>query len=102
MSKATGVETLNIFRQLTLQQLEALLGHRARPGLLAYLATVKDRGQRHATHGGRPLERRKLAALEHITLYAYEVEPWVVLLEPKVSCVEHAPRGNVLVVQPIP
>ena len=102
MPKATGVEPFNFFRQLTLQHLEALLGHRARPGLLAYLATLKDRGQRHATHGGRPLERRKLTALEHTTLNAYDVKPWAVLWEPKVSCVEHAPRDNVLVVQPIP
>ena len=102
MSNATSNEPFNIFRQLTLQHLEALLGHRARPGLLAYLATLKDRGQRHATHGGRPLERRKLTALEHTTLNAYDVKPWAVLWEPKVGCVEHAPRGNVLVVQTIP
>ena len=54
--------------------MEVILGHRARPGLLAYLATLKDRGQRHATHGARPLARRKLTALEYNTFNAYDVK----------------------------
>ena len=82
--------------------MEVLLGHRARPGLLAYLAILKDRGQRRATQGARPRERRKLTALEHSTFYAYDAKPWAVLWEPKISCVEHAPRDHVLVVPPIP
>ena len=63
---------------------------------------LKDRDQRHATHGARPLKRRKLTALENSTLNPNDVKPWAVLREAKIGCVEHAPRNKVLVVQPFP
>ena len=62
------------------------------------LARFQNGGKGHAAHRQWPLESRLV--VECISTHADDVEPWAVLREAKVSCVDNSPRDHVFVAQP--